>query len=196
MLGLYILKVNEIFYSIQGEGKNAGVAMVFIRLSGCNLRCSFCDTAYAFDAGREMPESEIVAEVKRHQPDWVCITGGEPFLQDLRHLIHHLKLEGFNVQIETNGTTHQPVDCDWLVVSPKTEKEPDGTMLKRSNEIKVVVDSPEILKRAKAYEQWGSYHSVQPQSNREDMTRLCVEFVKQNPNWHLSMQLHKFIGIE
>lgn len=190
------MKINEIFYSIQGEGRNFGEAMVFIRLAGCNLHCEFCDTKYAFDSAFELNELEIVASVNKYTSKWVCLTGGEPFMQDLRALTNHLKRGGFDIQIETNGTIYQPITCDWLVVSPKDEKEPDVLMLKQANEIKIIVDSQESLEKAKMFERWGKYHSVQPVDNREDMLGLCIDFVKKNPNWRLSMQLHKLIGID
>lgn len=190
------MKISEIFYSIQGEGRSTGIAMVFVRLAGCNLRCEFCDTRYALGSGYELSELEVVAEVKKYGSKWVCITGGEPFMQDLRVLTNHLKLEGLDIQIETNGTIYQPVICDWLVVSPKDEKEPDGLMLKQADEIKIVINSKEALEKAKVFERWGEYHSVQPVNNREDMKELCVDFVKANPNWRLSMQLHKLINID
>lgn len=190
------MKINEIFYSIQGEGNNTGISMVFIRLSGCNLRCSFCDTAYAFEDGREMSESEIMAEVSKYEASWVCITGGEPFMQDIGRLVGRLKLKGMTIQIETNGTIFQPVDCDWLTVSPKREKEPNNSMLERADEIKVVVDSDSALKEAKRYETYKACLSVQPESNRDDVKKLCIDFVKANPKWRLSMQLHKLIDID
>ncbi|MDP2211397.1 MAG: 7-carboxy-7-deazaguanine synthase QueE [Candidatus Aquicultor sp.] len=190
------MKISEIFYSIQGEGRNTGIAMVFVRLAGCNLRCEFCDTSYAFDSGYELSAPEVVVEAKKYASKWVCITGGEPFMQDLQVLTELLKLEGLNIQIETNGTIYKPVACDWLVVSPKSETEPDSLMLKQANEIKMVIDSEEALERAKAFEKWGEYYSLQPASNREDMMALCVDFVKANPSWRLSVQLHKLIGID
>ncbi len=190
------MKINEIFYSIQGEGVNTGIPTVFVRLAGCNLRCEFCDTTYTFDSGYELSELDIVNEVKSHTSKWVCITGGEPFMQDLRALTDRLKTEGFNIQIETNGTIYRPAACDWLVLSPKNEKKPDNRMLNKANEIKIVVDSQDTLEKASTFEKWGEYHSVQPVNNREDMMELCINFVKANPNWRLSTQLHKFIGIK
>jgi 7-carboxy-7-deazaguanine synthase len=189
------LMINEIFYSIQGEGKNCGKPAVFIRLTGCNLRCKFCDTAYAFDSGEDLTCSEVISEVIKYNSEWVCITGGEPFAQDIKELIGGLRREGFNVQIETNGTMFQSVDCEWLVVSPKKEKQPDVLMLEKANEIKLVVDSISVLSNAKKFEKWGTSHFVQPVDNNPELTNLCIDFVKTNPNWQLSMQLHKLIGV-
>ena len=170
--------------------------MVFVRLAGCNLNCHFCDTKYAFAPGVEMAEQEIVAQAKSFEAPWVCITGGEPFLQDLRLLANLLRKEGLKLQIETNGTLFQEVESDFLVVSPKDELKPSVEMLKRADEIKLIIDSEEALARTGEFEAWGTYHSVQPENNREDMVKLCVEFVKAHPAWRLSMQMHKLIGID
>lgn len=190
------MKINEIFYSIQGEGKNTGVPMVFIRLAGCNLRCGFCDTTYAFDSGEDMAEPEIVGQVKKHNAKWVCITGGEPLLQDLSVLTDNLKREGFLIQVETNGTVRQDIVCDWLTVSPKGQQEPDTVMLERADEVKIVIDSSGALDKAREFEKWGVYHSVQPVDNRPNLMRRCMEFVKANPSWRLSVQLHKLLDID
>ncbi len=100
-----LLRVNELFVSIQGESSYAGIPCIFIRLTGCNLRCSYCDTAYAYDEGSEMSLTEIIKIVKRHECRNVCITGGEPLLQEnINKLINLLKKSNFNVYIETNGS--------------------------------------------------------------------------------------------
>lgn len=190
------MKINEIFYSIQGEGKNTGKPTIFVRLSGCNLHCDFCDTKYALNSGHDLTETEIINQIKKQNCKWVCITGGEPFLQDLKSLTDNLKKEGYKIQIETNGTIFQPVECDWLVVSPKKGHEPDDHMLLKADEIKLVINSPETLNDAKEFEEWGTDHFVQPVNNRRDITKLCVDFIKANPKWNLSMQLHKLVGVK
>lgn len=100
-----MLKVNEIFYSIQGESTNAGLPCVFIRLTGCNIRCDYCDTQYAFAEGEEYSIEEVVEKVKSFNCDLVELTGGEPLLQkESNELINVLLKEGFDVMLETNGT--------------------------------------------------------------------------------------------
>lgn len=113
------MKINEIFYSIQGEGVYAGVPTAFIRLQGCNLRCSYCDTKYAQDltaGGKHMSAREIVSEVIRVAPEagWVCITGGEPLLQaqEVRLLVEGLHKMDYKAEIETNGSYPRPVEWD------------------------------------------------------------------------------------
>ena len=147
-------RVNEIFYSLQGEGRNTGRAAVFVRFAGCNLRCPFCDTE--FDTFREMTAEEIVAEIKKlsapsgdsslftlHSSLLVVLTGGEPTLQVDEAFVDLLHQHGFEVAMESNGTRPAPKNLDWLTVSPKeyprgTRSEDGGTRL--PDELKVVFD--------------------------------------------------------
>lgn len=104
------MRVTEIFYSIQGEGSRAGRPCVFVRFTGCDLRCGYCDTAYAFHGGRELEPEEILAEVARHPTRFVCLTGGEPMLQrDLPALIEGLVARGYEIAVETHG--QRPLDA-------------------------------------------------------------------------------------
>jgi organic radical activating enzyme len=138
------LKINEIFFSAEGEGGRQGQPTIFVRLSGCNLRCDFCDTSYAWEEGRkirlEAILSKIVAIKDKYKADWVSITGGEPLLQDLKPLAESLKKAGFKIQIETNGTKPITFKVDWLTVSPKP---PDfistRSCQQRATEVKLVV---------------------------------------------------------
>ncbi len=99
------IKINEIFYSLQGEGSDAGLPTIFIRFTGCNLRCNYCDTRYAFYEGKYMTIDEIMESVKKWSCKRVCITGGEPLLQkNVYALIDELLREGYEVSIETNGS--------------------------------------------------------------------------------------------
>jgi len=99
------MKVNEIFYSIQGEGTLVGVPSIFLRLTGCNLRCSFCDTTYAYEQGTEMSIQEILDEINKFACTYVCLTGGEPLLQkDAPKLIEHLLQKNYKICLETNGS--------------------------------------------------------------------------------------------
>jgi len=100
-----LLKVNEIFYSIQGESSFSGIPFVFVRLTGCNLRCSYCDTKYAYEEGEELSVEQILRQIKKYKCRYVEITGGEPLLQDeTPFLVEALIDKGFNVLVETNGT--------------------------------------------------------------------------------------------
>jgi 7-carboxy-7-deazaguanine synthase len=116
------MKIAEIFYSIQGEGMLAGVPSVFVRTSGCNLRCTWCDTPYTSwkPEGRDMPLDAILAEARSHAATHVVVTGGEPMIvEDVVPLTQAMKNSGLHVTIETAGTVHQPVACDLMSISPK-----------------------------------------------------------------------------
>jgi 7-carboxy-7-deazaguanine synthase len=116
------MKIAEIFYSIQGEGMLAGVPSVFVRTSGCNLRCTWCDTPYTSwkPEGPEMPLGAILAEARGHGATHVVVTGGEPMIaEDIVPLTQALRKSGLHVTIETAGTVLQPVACDLMSISPK-----------------------------------------------------------------------------
>jgi 7-carboxy-7-deazaguanine synthase len=127
------MKISEIFHSIQGEGILAGVPSVFVRLSGCNLRCVWCDTPYTSwnPESSDMPVDEVVTAVRGYSPSHAVVTGGEPMIfPDSIELTRRLKDGGLHVTVETAGTVYQPVDCDLMSVSPKlansTPLERDG----------------------------------------------------------------------
>ena len=138
------LKIIEIFASLQGEGLRQGEPTVFIRFSGCNLKCSFCDTRYAWNGGRELTPFQALREIhkirNRYPADWVCLTGGEPLLQDVSGLVKDLRQEGLKIQVETNATLYRPLTVDWYTVSPKPPRysfRPEYR--KRAKEVKLVV---------------------------------------------------------
>jgi 7-carboxy-7-deazaguanine synthase len=115
------MKIAEIFYSIQGEGMLAGVPSVFVRLSGCNLRCKWCDTPYASwePEGDDLMLGAILADIRRDWPTHAVITGGEPMIAPIELLTQRLKEQGMHITIETAGTVYVPVVCDLMSISPK-----------------------------------------------------------------------------
>lgn len=195
------MRVNEIFYSLQGEGRFTGCAAVFVRLSGCNLKCPFCDTD--FKDYKEMTEEEIVDEVCRLQGDqttrFVVITGGEPTLQDCTKLINLLHTKNTFVAMETNGTHPVPTNIDWVTVSPKVAYVGSiGTpKVTECDEVKVVFDGQAEVSD---YDIGADYYYLQPcdtgdaEKNKEIINQ-CVEFIKQNPKWTLSLQTQKIINV-
>lgn len=197
--------VTEIFYSIQGEGTMAGVPMTFIRLSGCNLTCSWCDTKYSWKPGKVMTLGEIAREVGKHPLAMVCITGGEPFLQDLHDLCHGLRQIGMVIQIESNGTCI-PESWDehaydsYLVISPKRQSPPSYFAYSLADEIKIVIAKEDDLRWLEAVERALGYADqekvIQPEGNRPETTKLCLDYVKEHPQWRLSLQLHKILQIQ
>ena len=149
------MKIAEIFYSIQGEGMLAGVPSVFVRTSGCNLRCTWCDTPYTSwkPEGVEMPLDTILAEARRHESTHVVVTGGEPMIvDDIVPLTQAMKNSGMHVTIETAGTVYQPVACDLMSISPKlansTPHEREGGRWAAQHDR--LRYQPEVLKRLMA----------------------------------------------
>ena len=192
--------VNEIFYSLQGEGRWSGTPAVFLRLSGCNLRCSFCDTDHS--GGREMTEEEIREAICRYPASHVVITGGEPSLQLTRSLVRLLKTAGKFVQIETNGTRplgDVAAEIDWITCSPKEGNRPE---IERVDELKVVftgdnIDDIEYLQDAVPAP---SCRYLQPcdtgdAQKNESILKSCINFILANPMWALSLQTHKLLDI-
>ena len=212
-------RVNDIFYSIQGEGYNTGRAAVFVRFAGCNLRCGFCDTE--FDTYREMTDEEIIAEVSRYkvsrcENSLVVLTGGEPTLQADEAFVDLLHQHGFEVAMESNGTRPAPQHLDWLTVSPKirgTWYEVRGTRI--PDELKVIFDEdtnpeaylapriPELCSPTRSLSSHLAprYLYLQPcdtgDAERNAMIiNRCVDYIKEHPQWRLSLQTHKLVGFK
>ena len=197
--------VNEIFYSLQGEGYHAGTPALFVRLSGCNLRCPFCDTQH--EHGTEMSEQEIVVAVKLLIPHsslltpLVVVTGGEPALQlttSLVELFHH---EGCKVAVETNGTLPLPGNVDWVTLSPKSLwlGEEAAPVLTRADELKVLFDGGHD---PAAYDHIDATHRfLQPMDTGDAarnaaLMRQAADYCLRHPQWRLSLQIHKILDIK
>ena len=197
------MKINEIFCSIQGEGHFTGVPAVFIRTSGCNLRCHFCDTNH--EDGWEMSVEEIVVAAASYKPRHAVITGGEPALQcELPKLIDALHEIGFFVQIETNGTRSLPANIDWVTCSPKSPVKDlkDGRntcVVTAPHELKVVYEGQDLSELETQFHPrvW----SLQPcdtgdtKRNKEYLD-ASIRYVISHPKWRLSLQTHKLIGVK
>ncbi|HEX3466572.1 MAG TPA: 7-carboxy-7-deazaguanine synthase QueE [Candidatus Elarobacter sp.] len=190
-----MLQLAEIFYSLQGEGTWTGTPAVFVRLAGCNLSCTFCDTDYALAFVATV--DEVVARVRELGGDcpMVILTGGEPLAQrETGALIDALRADGRRVHIESNGTLPAPLPDDvWLTVSPKERLAPE--MARRANEAKLIVDG-------RVPEEWIAEfpHTtrvfLQPEGNKPANVALAVEAAKRDPGrLRLSLQTHKFIGV-
>lgn len=196
-------KIAEIFYSLQGEGHHTGYPTVFIRFSGCNKRCPFCDTRH--EEGIYMADDDIVRAVNLYTADWVVLTGGEPSLWIDGDFVRLLKrATRKRIAIETNGSMPLPEDIDWVTVSPKTGMEgiPDYEIrARRADEIKVV-DTGQPLEQYFSLPCRGekTLMYLQP-CYVEDERRFCrnrlrtVGRVLEDPRWTLSVQLHRYLGI-
>lgn len=195
-----MFKINEIFYSLQGEGFHTGTPSVFVRFSGCNLRCAFCDTQH--QAGETMSLQDIVGEINQYPvAPLVVLTGGEPSLFIDEAFVEALKRQtGKRIAIETNGTRPLPNNIDWVTFSPKTgfdggDVEP--CVLKQCDELKVVYLGQDLSK----YDGIQADHRfLQPCFSEDEIQRqinkkACVEAVLHNPGWRLSLQTHRILDI-
>lgn len=194
--------VNEIFYSLQGEGANTGRAAVFIRLSGCNLTCHFCDTE--FDEGLPMSLDEIAQTIAPFASRFIVWTGGEPTLQLRSETLGHFKALGYEQAIECNGSNPVPAGLDYITCSPKPETMhlleanfPNGV-----DEWRFLVDESAALPPAIEQLPPARYYMLSPIFEGEDSMQInpialqrCVAYIKQNPAWRLSLQTHKLIQI-
>lgn len=192
-------RVNEIFMSLQGEGFWTGTPMVFLRFSGCNLACPFCDTNHS--SGTDMSAAEIVSAVLAAAGDCrrVCVTGGEPALQLDDELVAALHAPGFKLHLETNGTLPLPSGIDWVTLSPKEDFVANArVVLPKADELKLVYDGAAITERWASFP--ATWHFLQP-CDTSDAARNAailsstVEYIKTNPAWRLSLQTHKLLGI-
>jgi len=190
-----LYSLNEIFYSIQGEGRNTGMPAWFIRFAGCNLNCRWCDTDYSkkFYADEE---DIIFHNLDSNNCKNIILTGGEPSLQDLMPLLIYLKGKGYYIAIETNGTNslrryEERELLDWITVSPKERPLRVDSQI---NEIKVIWPSS-IFQWCGSLE--SKYHYIQPcdDKNKEANTKEAIDIVKNNPKWRLSLQVQKMIEV-
>ncbi len=217
-------RVNEIFYTLQGEGAHSGIPAVFVRFSGCNLRCPWCDTDFAdhtdMTAEQIVAEAQALYDIPNERRKMLVLTGGEPGLQVDKPLLDALHAAGFYICIETNGTRPLPEGIDWITCSPKVERldtrlshsgeVPTKLALKRVNEVKVVYTGeydPEIWREQLQAEHW----LLQPlrftgewlmqsgidewQDDRNANLDDTVRYILTHPFWRLSVQLHKIVGL-
>ncbi|MEO6446727.1 MAG: 7-carboxy-7-deazaguanine synthase [Gemmatimonadaceae bacterium] len=205
--------VKEIFYTLQGEGMHAGRPAVFCRFAGCNLWtgreadratavCSFCDTDFVgvgADGGRFATAAQLAEAVRQRWPKpgegrpYVVCTGGEPLLQLDEAAVQAFHEVGFEVAVETNGTQVAPAGIDWLCVSPKARAH---VVLDRGDELKLVYPQPEAL--PERFEQLHFRHfSLQPMegAHTAENTALALAYCLEHPQWRLSLQTHKMLGI-
>jgi len=167
------LKIAELFYSIQGEGSLVGVPAVFIRTSGCNLRCAWCDTPYASwqPEGADLTLGQIVDEVKVHPARHVVVTGGEPMIaSEIVALTGRLRALGYHITIETAGTVFQPVDCDLMSISPKlANSTPNGGWAAEHNRLRI---QPDVLADLMARYQYQLKFVIQKPADLEEVRAL------------------------
>lgn len=196
-----MLPVMEHFYTIQGEGFYQGKAAYFIRLGGCDVGCVWCDVKESWDA-KKHPEYEVealVTEVTKTPAKMVVITGGEPLMHNLDAFTKELKTAGLKTNIETSGAHPLSGTWDWICLSPKKFKAPLPEIVFHANELKVVIFNKSDFEWAEKYAALVSPQCklyLQPEWDKAaQMTPLIIDYIKANPEWELSLQIHKYINV-
>lgn len=196
-----VLPVMESFYTIQGEGYHQGRAAYFIRLAGCDVGCVWCDVKESWDEEKHPLKniSEIVSAAASHPGRLAVITGGEPLMHDCIALTSALHEAGFATNIETSGSSPLSGDWDWICLSPKKFKAPLPEIIPLANELKVVIFNKSDFAWAEKYAAQVSPRCklyLQPEWEKSaSVTPLIIEYIKQNPQWELSLQIHKYIHV-
>lgn len=195
------LPLMESFYTIQGEGFHTGKASYFIRLGGCDVGCHWCDVKESWDVSAhplQMVHS-MVSDAIVHKARIVVITGGEPLMHSLDFLTKSFKKAGFRTHIETSGAHVLSGEWDWICLSPKKFKEPLKEICLDADELKIIVHNSSDFLFAEKYKSLVSPSCklyLQPEwSKSEEMLPQIIAYVKQQPEWQVSLQTHKYMDI-
>ncbi len=197
----HMLPLVEEFYSVQGEGCNTGRAAYFIRIGGCDVCCSWCDTQYSWNAELHPMVSieSIAVNVATAGADSVVVTGGEPLMWNMGPLCELLKSRGIETFLETSGAYPLTGRWDWITLSPKRNSPPLPGIWGVANELKVVIQDGTDFEDAEKYSRNvgpGCQLLLQPEWSRyREMIAAITEYVKKNPRWRVSLQAHKFMHI-
>ncbi|MFI5133035.1 MAG: 7-carboxy-7-deazaguanine synthase QueE [Chitinophagales bacterium] len=195
------LPVMEHFYTLQGEGFHQGKAAYFIRLGGCDVGCVWCDVKESWDANKhpKLEVGNLIPEVKKTPVEIVVITGGEPLMYDLSELTSQLQLSGLKTHLETSGAYPLSGSWDWICLSPKKFKAPLPEILPKANELKVIIFNKSDFDWAEQYAELVSSTCklyLQPEWDKAtEMTPLIIDYIKDHPEWELSLQIHKYINV-
>ena len=195
------LPVMEMFYSLQGEGHHSGSAAFFIRIGGCDVGCHWCDVKDSWDHGNHniLKVSKIIQNIDK-KTKIVVVSGGEPLMWDMTELTKKLKEKNFKRHLETSGAYNITGNWDWICLSPKKQQLPKKNLYQIANELKIIIynnhdlvfateESKKVGDNCKLFLQpeWGKFDKIKGK---------VVDFIKTNPRWKLSMQTHKFLGID
>ena len=195
------LPVMEDFYTLQGEGFHQGKAAYFIRLGGCDVGCVWCDVKDSWDAEKhpKFKVESLKLKVKETPAEIVVITGGEPLMHDLTELTKELQAAGLKTHIETSGAHPLSGSWDWVCLSPKKFKAPLPGIVPLANELKIIVFNKSDFDWAEKYAAFVSPSCklfLQPEWDKvAEITPLIIEYIKANPQWELSLQIHKYINV-
>lgn len=196
-----LLPVMESFYTIQGEGINTGRAAYFIRLAGCDVGCVWCDVKDSWDASAHAKKSieTLVEEAKLFPAKLVVITGGEPLMYDLLPLTNLLRKEGFEIALETSGAYSLTGVWDWICVSPKKFKSPIPEVIKKADELKIIIYNKqdfEWMQQMVALTKNECSLLLQPEYSKFDsIVPEIIQYVKDHPRFRISLQTHKVINV-
>lgn len=196
-----MLPLVEEFFTIQGEGFHTGKPAYFIRLGGCDVGCSWCDTPFAWDPEQHplVDTDEIIRNAVKSGADTVVVTGGEPFMWNLNYLCAVLRRNNICTYIETSGAYEMSGKWDWICLSPKKNMPPPEEMYRIADELKVIIEKHDDLEWAEGLRmnvrqechlflqpEWSIFETIIPE---------IVSYVKKNPRWRISLQVHKFMHI-
>tara|TARA_B100000497_G_scaffold37133_1_gene43533 strand:- start:11519 stop:12118 length:600 start_codon:yes stop_codon:yes gene_type:complete len=194
--------IMEYFYSIQGEGVFVGQPSFFIRMGGCDVGCVWCDVKDSWDADKHPKISidSLLEEAKKYPSRLVIITGGEPAMYDLTELTKKFKEAGYRVHIETSGAYPLVGEFDWITFSPKKFKKPLEDVAKMANELKIVVFNKSDIKWAEEHQKLVSSDCklfLQPEWDKRKISeKIVFNYILTNPNWFVSLQTHKYLGVD
>jgi organic radical activating enzyme len=195
------IPVLEQFYTIQGEGFHTGTAAYFIRTSGCDVGCFWCDVKESWEVKPEhiIPIYDIIRQAKQYPARVVVVTGGESLMFDMSPLTSQLKAAGFQIHLETSGAYPLSGTWDWICLSPKKFKKPLENIFKKADELKIIIynksdfawaeeNASKVSSQCLLYLQpeWSVAAKVQP---------MIIEYVKTHPQWRISLQIHKYLNI-
>ncbi len=195
------LPLMEAFYTLQGEGFHQGRAAYFIRLGGCDVGCFWCDVKDSWDASKhpQINITTIVEEAEKHNCRLAVITGGEPLLHDLSELTKLLKQKGFETNLETSGSSTLSGEWDWICLSPKKFKAPLPELIPFANELKIIIYNKADFDWAEKYAALVNKNCklyLQPEWDKaSEITPSIIQYIQQNPQWQLSVQVHKYLNI-
>ncbi|HLN19606.1 MAG TPA: 7-carboxy-7-deazaguanine synthase QueE [Bacteroidales bacterium] len=196
-----MLPLVEEFYTLQGEGYHAGKAAYFIRLGGCDIGCSWCDSRFSWnpDLHPLVSADDITEHAMNTGTDSVVVTGGEPMIWNLDYLCNSLKKNNLSTFVETSGGYPLSGKWDWICLSPKRNMPPNEEICKKANELKVIISEAKDFEWAEEYRkrvsplcklylqpEWSQFNKIIPD---------IVEYIKKKPEWRVSLQIHKYMHI-
>ena len=191
----------EIFYSIQGEGFHSGMPAIFVRLGGCDVGCVWCDVKESWNEDDHpfLSIPEILDQVEKFNCKNIIVTGGEPLMYDMSSLTSSLTEYGYKLHLETSGVYPLTGQWDWVCFSPKKFKKPHDSIFELSDELKPIIFNRSDFKFAEEHRiglKPGCYLCLQPEWSKADaLMPQIIDYVKEHPEWRISLQTHKYLNI-